>query len=410
MGMSLKQRLAAGFGREKGTLCGSVGSVRSGKTYSSVWGFGFFTQSLRRPYLHLLMGRRLKTIEVELLPHFRDLARVLDAPYHYVQGSLTIGVQRYQVFAGNDERSPGKIQGLTIHSALLDEATLVPQAFFEMALSRLTHDDSKFWLCMNPAGPFHYLKADWIDQGRWDRALEFDLDDNPTLGEATKTRLRTSYSGVFHARMIKGLWAEAEGLIYSDWSSEKVDYNIWRVLDARMGIDYGVSSPSAFVVLQKLVAKIEGRRVIRFHAPLAVRTKVGPNSKPKTDRELVEMSLPIADLYNCSSLVHDPSASSLVAEYRAYFREVRRRRLRVIKANNDVIAGIRTVGNCLARKLITVGEDCADLEKEFEGYSWGDNEQPVKQEDHACDGLRYVAMDMCQRYSTGDPILLPKGM
>ena len=96
--------------------------------------------------------------------------------------------------AGHDEASHTRLQGLTAHSVLADEVTLYPEVFWKTLLSRCTFDDSKLWATCNPQGKRHWLKKDYIDQGKIDTIQQFTFDDNPILGQATKQReMRTCF-------------------------------------------------------------------------------------------------------------------------------------------------------------------------------------------------------------------------
>ena len=77
----------------------------------------------------------------------------------------------------------------TIHSALIDEATLMSENFFETAMSRLTFQNSKVWATCNPSFPLHYIKTKWIDQGKFLDHIQFSFEDNPALDEETKAKV-----------------------------------------------------------------------------------------------------------------------------------------------------------------------------------------------------------------------------
>ena len=383
----------------------AVGAVRSGKTYASTTAFFLYTQALEESFRHLLLGRKLRVIESELLPTMEKLADTMHLPYEYnvSRQQLQVGQQTYFLYAGNDERSASKIQGHTIHSAMMDEVTLVPREFFEMALSRLSYDMSKAWMTCNPAGPAHYVKADYIDPGRIDRVWQFGLDSNPTLGEKTKNRLRGLYTGVFHKRMIEGLWAAAEGLIYPVYQVVSRPDQTWKRVNARVGVDYGVASPSAFV----LVEQWRKKAAIRWTVGAVEKTEGGQNKTALTDSELSKRLLAFARTHRAKTLILDPTASSLRTEL---LKSKDRRGITVRKARNDIIPGIRVTGNALANQTLTLNPGCEPLEKELLSYSWGPDERPVKHDDHACDALRYVALDMIGRYSTLGNVPLPRGM
>lgn len=67
----------------------------------------------------------------------------------------------------------------------------------------------------------------------------------------------------------------------------------------------------------------------------------------------------------------------------------------MLKANNDVLDGIRLVGMLLNLELLKFASSCTETIKEFASYIWDEKalehgeDKPVKQHDHSCDAVRY---------------------
>ena len=72
--------------------------------------------------------------------------------------------------------------------------------------------------------------------------------------------------------------------------------------------------------------------------------------------------------------------------------------MKVTKADNSVLDGIRTVASMLGAKKLKISTECSNLIDEMHGYMWDSKAQaigvdkPIKQNDHACDALRYLMM------------------
>ena len=407
--LSPKQQDLIGFANEPGAVSLSVGAVRSGKTYAATAAFTLYTQQLPIPYTHLILGRKLRQIELEVLPEIEDIARSIGAPYLYTRGDQTIsmGDQKYVLAAGNDETSVDRLQGITVHSVLVDEATLVPHGFFKTAVSRMTFPDSKLWAMCNPGHPLHWLKTDWIDNGMVDQHLQFTFDDNPTLSDEVKARNRRLFSGVFAKRMVEGLWAAADGLIYPQYIVEELDSVSWTIDKTVCGVDYGVATTTAMCILQRLKHRVTG--VTKYHVPVSQEIIGGSDKKNKTDVELCDAILDFVEPHDVASVILDPSAASLRAEFLK-----RPRRPRIRKAKNDIIPGVRLTGALLAHGELTLSERCESLvgEKgEFKSYQWDDvkDDTVVKENDHSCDALRYAVMELCQRPGRTGPVPIPEG-
>ena len=88
------------------------------------------------------------------------------------------------------------------------------------------------------------------------------------------------------------------------------------------------------------------------------------------------------------AIIVDPSAASFIAE-------LRKRGYKVLKANNDVLDGIRLVGMLLNLGMLVFSSSCVETIKEFTSYIWDEKamergeDKPVKQHDHSMDAVRY---------------------
>ena len=89
----------------------------------------------------------------------------------------------------------------------------------------------------------------------------------------------------------------------------------------------------------------------------------------------------------CAVIV-DPSAASFITELRS-------RGVYVIPAENEVLDGIRKTATLIKQRKIKVCTVCETVLDEVGVYLWdekaslGGKEQPVKQNDHSMDALRY---------------------
>ena len=67
----------------------------------------------------------------------------------------------------------------------------------------------------------------------------------------------------------------------------------------------------------------------------------------------------------------------------------------MVKAANDVLAGIRLVARLLREGRIRIAPECGDALREFGLYRWqdgaGGRDRVRKEDDHAMDDIRYFA-------------------
>lgn len=404
MNFSAKQKEILQHGLNEDVFCASYGAIRSGKTYASALAFLIYTQS-RAPKgaRHLVAGRNLRTMKREIIPTLETFCDAAGTPHHYeyVDNTFHAGGHEYLLTAANDAKAEARIRGLTIHSILLDEATLVPQDFFEAMVGRMTYGESKGWLTFNPGHPYHWLKTDWIDTDGIERCVHCVMADNPSLPAKVIARNESLFDGVFKRRMIDGVWAAAEGAIYPSWQECRTP----READVRwrdIGLDYGISTVTAFVQLATLH---NGQQVID-----KCWSYDGRKSNPLTDGQIADALQAFAG-DRVRTVYIDPSAASLHKE----LLRIKGRRFRVQFGRNEVIPGIRTCMNLLERGELKICDhpSTMGLRREMAEYSWeiGKEDRPVKANDHLCDALRYVAFSLnWLRRSAGGKIALPEGL
>ena len=108
----------------------------------------------------------------------------------------------------------------------------------------------------------------------------------------------------------------------------------------------------------------------------------------KTDAEYVRELKCLCNGIHPRAVVVDPSAASFI-------EALRREGLNVLKADNDVLSGIRLTADLLKSGKIIICRNCTDSIREFSLYSWDEKREgkdaPIKQFDHAMDDIRYFA-------------------
>ena len=230
------------------------GSVRSGKTWISLvlWAFWIVTQPKDKTYL--MAAKTLTSLKRNCL----DLLITLVGEENF---SYSLSKKAGQLFGRNivlegasDGRSEGKIRGLTLSGAYVDELTLIPEDFFTMLLSRLSAENAKLFATTNPDSPHHYVREKFLNRAHeLDLYLaEFFIDDNTFLPPSYVEALKKEFSGVFYQRFIKGRWVAAEGVIYRQFADSTEAFLCDHPPDiafATVGVDFGGNqSATAFVL------------------------------------------------------------------------------------------------------------------------------------------------------------------
>jgi len=286
----------------------------------------------------------------------------------------------FEVFGGKDESSFALIQGRTLAGVFLDEVALMPRSFVEQALARCSVEGARLWFSCNPDTPEHWFYKDWIMrvQERNSLYLHFAMRDNPSLSEKVLKRYESLYSGVFYQRYIEGKWTVAEGLVYSFGEANITD-EIPEYGEYYISCDYGTLNPFS----AGLWCVLDGGRAVRIKEYYY--DGRGERSQ-KTDEEYYRELVKLAGDKPIRSVVVDPSAASFIACIRS------KRQFKVMKANNDVLNGIRTTANLLKSGKILIYRECRDTIREFSLYRWDEKapeDRVIKENDHAMDDIRY---------------------
>lgn len=377
------------------------GAIRSGKTVSMSLSFVMWAIQSFNGQNFIMAGKTVGSFRRNVLFLLKLMLR--SRGYHVTdrRADNLVEISRGQVanyfyiFGGKDESSQDLVQGITAAGAFFDEVALMPESFVNQATGRCSVTGSKYWFNCNPGGPMHWFKINWIDKcdSKHLLYLHFTMDDNLSLSEEIKARYRGLYAGVFYLRYIKGLWAVAEGLIYTMFT----DANLYDQLDDRtrhisskvIAVDYGTTNPCVFLETWDDGETIWVEREYRWDSRSEeARRSANPQ---KTDAQYADdMAVFMGDRPADQCLiVVDPSAASFI-------QELRSRGWVVKEADNEVLDGIRKVGTLYAKHQIRINRNnCKGLISETQSYVWDDKaaergeEKPVKQLDHGPDALRY---------------------
>lgn len=353
------------------------------------------------------------------------------AQYRYRNGSTI-------VVGGMDKAT--RIMSSEYDSAYVQEAIELTVDDWEAITTRLRNGRLPYQQLIadtNPAHPTHWLKQ------RADRGdtllLESRHEDNPVLfnDDGTMTPRGADYlgkldklTGVRHARLRRGLWVAAEGIIYDEFDPavHLIDqFPIPADWARYWSVDFGYTNPQ---VIQCWAEDPDGRlylyreiyrtrRTVDQHAAdiLATCTRpdpdyVHPAGRPRHAHH--------------GRIWTEPRPKRIVCDHDAEGRAVLERELGMptVAARKAVTEGIQAVqaryrpaGDGRPRLFVMRGavvERDSELvdakkptctEEEIPGYVWavkpgnagGLKEEPVKEDDHGMDAKRYMVADRDRR-------------
>jgi len=377
------------------------GSVRAGKTIIMslsfvLWSmFTFSNQQFGMAGKTIGSFRRNVILVLKLLLRLRGYKVFDHRSENYLEISRKGVSNLFFIFGGKDERSQDLVQGFTSAGFFFDEVVLMPQSFVNQAVARCSVEGAKLWFNCNPDGPFHWFKLEWIDQLLSKNAIRihFELDDNPSLSEKVKARYKRMFGGVFYDRFILGLWVVAEGIIYSMFRNHMIVRIVPLNVVIRkkwIGVDYGQSNATVFLLIglgsdDKLYILSE-----YYHEGRSSQEQKSP-SKYSKDFKLWLIKCGVEGMpVRYDDIFIDPSAKGFMLQL---FEEG----VKGLKqANNEVLRGIELISSIIDNDMLRILSCCENTIKEFGAYSWDPKAQkrgediPIKQFDHALDGLRYV--------------------
>ena len=375
------------------------GAVRSGKTLAM--GLSFFLWAMT-----CFDGRRFgvcgKTIAslrrnvlTEILPRLQEMGATWKEKRTENVVTVTFCGHRNQfyVFGGRDESSASLIQGITFAGILLDEVALMPRSFVEQACARCSVEGSRLWFNCNPAGPTHWFYQTWILEAEKRNCLRlhFTMEDNPSLTRQIRDRYERLYTGVFYRRFVLGQWTQAEGRIYDFFGPDMAkpvpagDFDKWYI-----SCDYGTVNPTSM--------GLWGRQGGVWYRVREFYYNSRAKQKQMTDEEYAAALADLAGGRSITAVIVDPSAASFI-------ETLRRKGWTVIKADNDVLSGIRLVADCLKDGRMVICAGCDDCLREMEEYVWdlsgGTRDRVKKENDHAMDDMRYFCATVLGRKADG---------
>lgn len=367
------------------------GAVRSGKTYISLWRW-LKELTYGPPGEYCMITRTYDTFKRNILPQLMQLIGVRDVRHYSGKRELVIFNKKIHIVGADDERSESKIRGATFCSAYVDETTIIPETVFRMLISRCCMGKSKIFATTNPDSPYHWLKRDYLDGNPDVKNWKFTLDDNPQLTEDEKAYLKRQYKGIWFQRFIEGRWVQAEGAIYDffDTSLHVIDFPPGSAQSYIVGVDYGTINACSYVLIG-----INRSRYPNMWVEKVYYWDSKVKQRQKTDSEYAEDLTKFVSGYNVKAIYIDPSAASFKLELsRAGISNL-------YDAENEVIDGIRLVSNLLSNGTLKICRNCDILIKEIQGYVWDAKcaktgvDKPSKEQDHACDALRYAIFSHC---------------
>lgn len=325
--------------------------------------------------MYILAGVSSKTIQNNVLQEIYNRYQ-LDIKFDKHNSFTLFGVKVVQAFTGTIG-GLGGIRGMTAFGAYVNEASLANEKVFKEIISRCSGDGARIVFDTNPDNPEHWLKKEYIDSKSENIiSYHFELDDNTFLSPRYIQNIKESTpSGMFYDRDIRGLWVTGEGVVYSDFDSNKHFINNVDNIEFETyiaGVDWGYSHFGSIVVFG--IDKLNNWYLLEEHA--------------KQFKEIdywADVALDIKARYGNINFYCDSARPEHVERFR-------RERIRAINADKSVLSGIEEVARLIKLgRFFVISDKVKVFKKEIYNYVWDEKTgNPVKENDDVMDSMRYA--------------------
>ncbi len=372
------------------------GAVRSGKTLFLSLSFAVWAMTMFSNGAFAFCGKTLsaltRNVITPLLPMLKELGYTAELCQSRNRLVIRHGSTEnlFYLFSGKDEGSAPLIQGVTLSGVLFDEVALMPRSFVEQALARCSVAGSRFFFNCNPEFPAHWFYREWIQRCDEKNALylHFAMRDNPSLTDELLHRYETMYSGAFYRRFVLGEWVSVSGAVYPFMDDSSMFPPVPDVLFQSycVSCDYGTVNPASF----GLWGSYSGvwYRISEYYYDAR------REYQSRTDEEHYEGLVRLVGDREVEAVIVDPSAASFIEVIN------RHGRFSAVKADNNVLDGIRRTSSALKDGEIVICNTCEDAIREFSLYRFDENsshDSVLKKNDHAMDDIRYFVTYMFGR-------------
>lgn len=281
--------------------------------------------------------------------------------------------------------------GKKYHKVYLDEAAVaknLKEAWNNVIEPTLLDYHGEAWFTSMPRGKGQFKQLiddskaldDWQDF----HYTSYDNESIPNIKEDLDRKRKDISPSVF-AQQYLAEFTDLEGRIYIEFDRDQTLSECpFNPVSYGFSVDFGYNHP-----LAAYVYAIGPDEQIYVEKELYAR-KLDDKQRTKAILDLVEG-------YDIQVAVADNEDPIAIAQLN---RELPFKVEPAVKGQGSVIQGINEVKSMFHTKELTIDEKCVNLVDELEIYSWkldsagGETDKPIKENDDACDSLRYFVTKM----------------
>jgi len=337
---------------------------------------------LTRKTLVSLKRTTLKTLENLLSINYKDFKKSENIISLYGGGEI--------ILSGMDNIY--KLGSFEAGVICIDEASEFTKDEYLSLLYRLRKKDTarQLFAVTNPATPNHWIFSRFYAERDPDRKVI-------TMSSHENTFLPKDYIDMLnkmkindekkYRRLVLGEWCALDRAVYHNFDINKhvkdieIEYKNINYDKILIGLDYGYTDPSAFIVVGILGE-------LCFVLEETVKNHLLTDQLKNIAKELNEKYINYDPVF-----VYDPSAPLIASELAAIG-------LKVEKANNSIKEGINIVQSKLNiinnQPLLIIDHRCTNLLKDMDLYQYDNNNIPIDHGVHCGDALRYAIVSSVQ--------------
>lgn len=285
-----------------------------------------------------------------------------------------------------------KLQGASLDYVWFDEEP--PEDVYDECYMRVIDKKGEVFGTMTPLKGLTYIYERIYlssDEDVWYTFMEWA--DNPYLDKKEVDRLTATMSKEMLERRRYGRFTDDCGQVYPEFCEENViePFDVPLQWQDKLSIDPGLNNPlschwyavdgdgNVFVVAEHY----EAGRDVAYHAAKIKEISAALNWHTDSFGRIDSL---IDSAANQKTLAATNSATELFCDKGISVNP---------KVNKDLYSGINVVKEYLSGvsgKRLYIFKSCVNLIRELKSYRWGENDVPVKRDDHCLDELRYYLM------------------
>ncbi len=287
-----------------------------------------------------------------------------------------------------------KFQGASLDYVWFDEEP--PQDIYEECRMRVLDKRGDLYGTMTPLKGLTWVYHDiYLNEGNDPEVFYVNMSwaDNPYLAQEEVARLQSSMSEDVLSTRCYGHFKASSGLVYPqfDEAVHVIDpFDIPTDWQDKLSIDPGLRNPlschfyavdydgNVYVVAEHY----DKDRDVSYHAERINEIADSLNWHRDMDGKL-------------TALIDSAAGQRTLASTQSVAELFRDKGIAVdTRVNKDMFSGIMRVRDVLAERpaRLYIFRNCTNLIRELKGYRWGDNDLPIKRDDHSLDELRYYLM------------------